>query len=148
MEMYEKDQGSHVVEKLLPGNFILGAWVETRNPEYLAILDEEKEKAGLHDTDISLFVPDPPEYGYTRCFLNGESIYGEAFKWNDKAYGINLIPVPEAREITGHSIRETIRHELAHIKYGNCDIRLPKFLHVLHSKFISEPRARRYAKKE
>lgn len=135
------------------------AWSPTENPNYLKILEEEKRKARLTGVDISLNVLEVTEGD--EAYVEDCGLSGFARKEGD-VYLIGLNEMPEIRGKTGHTVRNTIRHELAHIRNGDCDRylaqrayldSLPKFLKPFYlwyihayENFVSEPRARRYAR--
>ncbi len=120
---------------------------QTWDSRLLSILDEEIKNAGLKDKEIYLLVPEPGGLQY----LPGEENLCGDVKFTYGSYQIMIYPEIIARyEERGASIRSTIRHELAHIKYGDCSKRrFPwRFLNRLYNRLVEEPRAEKYAAEE
>jgi len=82
------------------------------------IFDEEKENIGLADEDIALWIP---ETWGEACFAYEDEPKTVASAWGvkEEGYNVRLMPVKMAR--TQQDIRNTMRHELAHIAFGDCD---------------------------
>ena len=119
-------------------NCFLNCYIASDNETYIKILHEEKERASLSGINIFLFIPETPED--MDPYLLGSSI-----KFKD-CYEIRLNPSPRIRRKYEYDERNTIRHELAHIKYGDCDRRLPPILKKIYHSLIEEPRANFYAR--
>jgi len=117
------------------------SYCQTEDKKLLFILAEEKTKAGLEDKIISLFTPE--ESDFEESYYMNPCLLGDARTSNDEEYEITLYPLVLIKDYA--RIRKTIRHELAHIKYGDCDSKLTGILRKLYSFFIFEPRARIYA---
>ena len=130
----------------------LGFWCvlfeQTRDPSLLRSFKEEIITAGLEKTDISLLLPE--EGTYQLVYTLDPDRMGSATKSGDKKYTVTLYPLAleRAKEIFGYDTsRDVIRHELAHIKFGDCDRKFPrglKWLQRIYNSLIEEPRARAY----
>ena len=117
----------------------IGVLFETEDPYLLSIFQEEIRKAQLDGLDIRLLVPDNPE----TCDKLVPRLHGRAIGYGDLEYSVELYPM--AIERFNSTPRKTMRHELAHIKYGDLGRKLPKLIEKLYSIFVKEPRANWYA---
>lgn len=121
---------------------------QTRDSSLLELLKEEKRNAGLEETDISLFLPEEGTYELVHGLNPGR--IGSAVGSRDKRYTITLYPLALEREskVYGYDCRRSIiRHELAHIKFGDCDRKFPKglrWLQKIYTSLVEEPRAGEY----
>ncbi|MBI4141324.1 hypothetical protein HY484_00185 [Candidatus Woesearchaeota archaeon] len=123
-------------EFLKPQEFVRQVFVPTNLTDLLQIFEEERRKIGLSETDISLLLPEdePFEVGFIGCAGGNQQ----------KGYSVSLCP--NAIELDGrYTMRQVIRHELAHIKNGDCDRKLPRVLKWIYTILIEEPRANWYA---
>lgn len=120
--------------------WITAVFVEADDPDILDIFFEEKAKAGLQQTDIRLFVPEAEDGDNSLGYVAGSREHG---------YNVTLQPrtLQAKKDGEGWVVRYVLRHEFAHIKNGDCDIKLPRKIKELVSKHIQEPRACRYARK-
>lgn len=125
------------------GDIPIGIFEETDDTDLLSILQREQETIGLSGVIINLLVPDEESYTYG-------STAGCCFRSNDERYAIVLIPATIKRvSFRGHSTEcvlteRAITHELAHIKNGDCDVKLPRIIRFFYNWLIAEPRAQRY----
>lgn len=124
-------------EHLEVKEFIKCVWLPTEDQYYISILEEEKHRAGISSYDISLSIPEQLPY-------HDPELLGFSDGSRDEGYAIGINP--SGGILFDFRPRKTIRHEIAHIKYGDCDIN-PEILKKLHYWFIGEPRARWYARK-
>jgi len=129
------------IEHIEPEEFIRNAYVETTDPRLLNILEEEIFYTDLGDKDISLLLPELPK----RATMDNPDIGGDVSGSRDDGYGITLYPLTIAiwDKIYGRTTRMVIKHELAHIKNGDVDRKLPKPLKWLYNILVEEPRANR-----
>ena len=112
-------------------------FVETDDSYLVGLLEEEITNAGLDDKQIVLLLP---ELNYRHKLY---SSIAEVEKIEKNSYEIRLFPV--CMEEDECSARIAIRHELAHIKYGDVDRWwFSEFLEEWYSLFVEEPRAIRY----
>jgi predicted SprT family Zn-dependent metalloprotease len=128
------------IDFLEPKEFIKNVYVQTKDSGLLMILEEGEKEAKLERKNIYLFLHEefgtnlehPTMLSNTRTSIKGE-------------YYITLYPLT----IKKHNIclKEVIMHELAHIKYGDLERRLPPILKKIYKILVEEPRARRYAKR-
>ena len=111
-------------------------FIETTEPSILRVLAEEVAKAGLEDDDVLVFLP---EINYDSMFYNENS--AEVSNVGGKYY-IFLYPIQ--MRMDDCPIRRAIRHEIAHIKYGDVDREaLPGIFENIYRMF-EERRARIY----
>jgi len=127
------------VEYLVTKEYITREWncIPTNNPKYLSVLEQEKKRANLKDVAITLLVPE------NLWDAGMENYHGNSSGSKREGYTIAINPV--VKDILPFNLRHTIKHELAHIKYGDCDRKLPTVIHSLYSFFVQEPRAEFYA---
>lgn len=122
---------------------------QTKDYSLLRLLEEEKRKMGIVEREIFLLLPEKGLCGLVHN-LDSDKM-GGVVKLVDNTYQITLYPLAlkKAKEIFGYDPTSlTIRHELAHIKFGDCDRKFPtgfKWLQRIYNYFIEEPRARAYA---
>ena len=103
------------------------------------ILEKEKIRADLEDIDIKLYIPDSEE-----CTGMYYDILAEVDGSKERGYEIKLhLPIIKHHK---RDPKNSIKHELAHIKYGDCDRNLPKIINFFYSNLIFEPRAIFYEK--
>lgn len=114
--------------------FCIGVYEEPTDGTIKDIFAEEKQKAGLENTKIYLFIPEEKEAA--------SNDFGNVRRDEDKTYSIRMWP---RLHKTDAETRNTIRHELAHIKFGDCDRKLPWPLNRLYTWLVEEPRAIWYA---
>lgn len=119
-------------------NLVITVFIETENSGLLDILNEEKIKAGLDSIEVHLMLPEIPEEADT-----DPDLLARSGKINSNDYQIILFPLAMKR--WGRSARHEIRHEIAHIKYGDLDRKLPSCLKTIYNLLVEEPRARWYA---
>lgn len=106
-----------------------------KDPEYLRIFEREKKAMGLGHKDITLQLPDDLSY------RDGLTL-GRAKKADEgEAYIVRLIPAAIEWSAPFHSIEEVTRHELAHVKNGDCDTNFSPVVRWLYYIVIAEPRA-------
>jgi len=105
------------------------------------ILVEEKSKARLEDSPISLFVPKDSNYFEGGIF---SPILGSACGSKSEGYEVIVYPAAIALSLLG-TARDTIRHELGHIKRGHCDREASGKRRGLLRRFSEEVSARFYA---
>lgn len=112
----------------------------TNDPYFLSILEEEKSRIGLENTKIDICLPE---------YENYKNLWTPAWTSGNKEEGYNICLIPKSIKQIFGSYRFTIRHELAHIKCGDCDLenKLPEFLLNLHYSLYGEHRANFYATK-
>lgn len=114
--------------------------VECENPEIIDIFNyyKNQKKYGLTDKVVTLYEE------RLREGINGWTC-GNAQKIGEKEYDIciNLENIDRCRELGERyiSLEYVIRHELNHIRFGDCDKKLPYYLDKLHRNLIAEPRA-------
>jgi len=116
----------------------IASFIETENPGLLRILEEEKIKAGLDSAEIHLMLPEDLQDD------TNPDIIARVHKIKNNDYEITLYPA--AMKSGRRSARSEIRHEIAHIKYGDLDRRLPGYLKRVYNLLVEEPRAKWYAK--
>ncbi len=103
-----------------------------------------EEQAGymkVSDKDIALLVPE--SLGCTRRLPNGNLIFGVGRR-GPRARTYDLIIFPATIEMRGRDEAAVMRHELAHVRFGDLDRRLPCCLRKLYTTFVEEPRASLY----
>jgi hypothetical protein len=128
------------VQYLKVSGYIKQIFVPTHDPSLLSIFEEEKVKIGLSETDIDLQVPEEPDYHEDTLWrLKPAETLGNS----DWGYSIVLFPISAER--SDYTLRQIIRHELTHIKNGDCDRELPGFFGWLYNNLVEEPRAKWYA---
>ncbi|MFH1641625.1 MAG: hypothetical protein ABIC04_01865 [Nanoarchaeota archaeon] len=120
---------------------IPNSYTETNHPVIDKILKQSKLDAGIEEIPIAVFFPDSPE-NYARLVPHRDAdIHG----CREEGYGMSVNPgvlkYPES------VLRELIDHEVCHVLYKDPDTNLNWFLLYMHTKFIAEPRARRYARR-
>ncbi len=137
-----------IKEMLEPEEFCKVGYVETNAPELLGLLAKEKEEIGLSGVPIYLFVPEEPGYILRRTGLfTSRVLCGDASVWHpqEDSYAVTIFPAGIQSTHGRRDTKHVIRHELAHIKNGDCDRKLPRGLRYLYRLLIEEPRAARYA---
>jgi hypothetical protein len=116
---------------LQPIEYISAVWEPCPDPDYQETYREEVRRAGLQGVDISLLTLENGSSSETVGFANGNRSEG---------YSIGVNPEhPEAKAFA-QSPERLMRHELAHIKNGDCDREVPLLLRWLDWA-ISETRA-------
>ena len=102
-----------------------------------SVFREEQRRAGLR-CNITL---QTPEIFEDAVRVNPKKL-GSAARFEPGTYVVLLSPnAIERYSFMFETPRRTIRHELAHIKYGDCDRNLPNVLRQLHTWLVEEPRA-------
>ena len=113
----------------------------SQNQDYLAILKDETQKADLGGLEIELF-------SYQSRLPSGITWHtrhpASSVRVSEGRYRITLKTPPDEPI---DEIRRYIRHEIAHIKHGDCDRELPRILRALYNKLVAEQRANRYMNK-
>ena len=113
-------------------------FIEVTDSERLEMLRDEQERAGLGDLEISLFVP-AGDQDYNSMSYGSAYRDGDRYAVNLNVQRILLFDVPSVSE------RKVLRHELAHIKYGDCDRNVPRRFPWNVVRFLQECRAEWYA---
>ena len=157
MELVEK---VYLIKERLPNKEIIGRlWQLNKDPKLNSILQEEQSGAELGGIEILLLAPISLENDITALYLGlldvvevfdivyvpkcGD-VYAIVGKLDTEAYYIGLHPRPRSRKIWRDNFpdeRDTIKHEIAHIKFGDCDRKLPEPLKIIFNWLIAEPRA-------
>ncbi|MFH1511462.1 MAG: hypothetical protein ABIF10_07255 [Candidatus Woesearchaeota archaeon] len=94
----------------------------------VSIFDMEKKKAGLEGENILLLAPEDITgyYRINRMFVTG-----------DKSVGYALVDAT----LVCQDYHRAYRHELDHIRNGDCDRKLPLIIKQLYQWFVEAPRA-------
>ena len=110
------------------------------------MLGEEIKIIGLDGIKVELLVLETGEGN--KAYANQCGYYGYADRTKDGCFEIGINRRLDARRRNKKTIRDTVRHELAHIKYGDCESDLPEYMRQLFYNFVHEPRANAYARRE
>ncbi|MBI1935406.1 hypothetical protein HYS31_03115 [Candidatus Woesearchaeota archaeon] len=120
--------------------YFLWLWEPLSNPTLLRITREEIERLSLLEKEILFYVPEKP-YDVSDDTSSVTKI--------EDIYEVRLHP---SQIKTVYEACKTIRHELAHVAFGDCDRfrkvpgKLGIFLTKAYYVFIGELRAARYGK--
>jgi len=92
-----------------------------KHQDLIQILEEETIRANLEEVDIKLYLPNTKKIDGMYC-----DILAQVNGSKNNGYKIKLhLPIIEHHK---KDPRISIKHELAHIKYGDCDRNLPKII--------------------
>ena len=119
-------------------------WIEP-NKRNQRIFEDKKKDVGLFDVKIDvLFLK---ERG-NEILAELIGFYGRVWNNPDGSYTVRINESMIRKH--GRTIRSSIRHELAHIKYGDCESgdNLPTYLRHIFRDFVHEPQAEAYARRE
>lgn len=114
-----------------------------QDPRLDKIFEYEKKRAGLSRTDITLQIP---ENNDDAVYVDSNMIgLARTDAFEPGSYNILLnMGLIDRYSFLGITERNVIRHELAHIRNGDCDISLPWGLKVIYHWLFAEPRAMWY----
>ena len=125
------------IEYLEPIEYVKQVFAPSEDKNLLSILQKVKLKRGLADLDISILTPEEPNF-------EDPDILGRCAGSKEEGYSITILP-KSIEESLFFDIYYIFHHEITHIKYGDCDRNLPKFLKFIFRLLVEKPRADFYA---